>query len=174
MSAVFGQNSLPDRHAYFDQVLGATEPCSEQLCDPLSGTALVLDGMADVDSLELRVQPGPVIRGFVIDPLTRAAIGRGAVEVYDSEDRLVGRYAIDFLGRDYQTTALAPGTYRLVASLPATFAPLPPAEIPGRGQSDTPAPGVQFIQIGQSDVSADFLAVDRGLDAVFYNRFQQD
>ena len=174
MSAVFGQNFSPDRHAYFDQVFGSTEPCSEQLCDPLSGTALVLDGLADVDGLELSVQPGPVIRGFVIDPLTRAAIGRGAVEVYDSADRLVGRYAIDFLDRDYQTTALVPGTYRLETSLPATFAPvtLPAGITAGRGQ--TPAPGVQFIQIDQADVSADFLAVDLGLDAVFESRFELD
>ena len=176
MSAVFGQNFLPDRHAYFDQVFGSTAPCSEQLCDPLSGTALVLDGLADVEGLELRVQPGPVIRGFVIDPLTRAAIGRGAVEVYDSADRLVGRYAIDFLDRDYQTTALAPGTYRLVTSLPGSFVPLtlPPGTISGRGQPDMPAPGVRFIEIGQADVSADFLAVDLGLDAVFDSRFQPD
>jgi hypothetical protein len=176
MSSNFGQNAFPDRHAYFDRVLGSPGVCTELLCDPLSGTPLLLDGASDVAGLELRVQAGPVIRGFVIDPLTRAAIGRGAVEVYDSADRLVGRYLIDGLDRQYQTTALASGTYRLVAALPATFAPLslPSGSIAGRAQGSDPVPGVQFVQVGQSDVSADFLAVDRAIDEVFSNRFQVD
>jgi len=176
MSATFGQNAFPDRHAYFDQVLGSPVACSELLCNPLSGTALVLDGVTDAENLELRVQPGPVIRGFVIDPLTRAAIGRGAVEVYDSADRLVGRYVLNALDRQYQTTALAPGTYRLVASLSPTFTPLaqPPGSIAGRGQDTGEPPGVRVVEVGQSDLSVDFLAVDAAIDQVFASRFEPE
>lgn len=176
MSSTFGQNRFPDRHAYFDRVWGATDFCSEQLCEPGSGSALVLDGSADVEGLELRVQAGPVIRGFVVDPLTRAAIGRGAVDVFDSEDRLVGRYVISGSDRQYQTTALPPGTYRLVAALSEAFAPLvlPPQSPRERSARSSTQPGVQFVSLGEDSVTADFLAVDRAVNELFEDRFEPE
>lgn len=176
MSSTFGQNRFPDRNPYFDRVWGAADFCSEQLCEPVSGTALVLDGSADVEDLELRVQAGPVIRGFVIDPLTRAAIGRGAVEVFNDEDRLVGRYVISGSDRQYQTTALAPGTYRLVAVLSEAFAPLllPPQSPLVRSVRSSDQPGVQFVSVDEESVAADFLAIDRAVNELFQDRFEPE
>ena len=176
MSTTFGQNRFPDRHAYFDRVWGADAPCSEQLCEPGSGTALILDGITDMENLELRVEPGPVIRGFIIDPITRAAIGRGAVEVFDGEDRLVGRYVLSGLDRQYQTTALAPGTYRLVAVLSEAFAPLnlPPLAPGLQGERVGGQAGELLINIGDEDVTADFLVVDQAVNRLFLDRFEPE
>lgn len=175
MSTTFGQNRFPDRHAYFDRVYGASEACSEQLCDPNQGTALAVHGVTDIEGLMLSVPAGPVIRGFVRDPLTRASIGRGAVEVYDSENRLVGSYVISGLDFQYQTTALVPGSYRLVAVLSEAFAPLiiPPQAPRSRSSLRAVAQaGEQFITVEEGDLRVDFLAVDRAIDRILKDRFQ--
>ncbi len=177
MSALLGFGTNPDQHPYFDRVFGASGFCSEQLCDPTTGQAVILDGSADAGPFELRVQPGPVIRGRVFDSLSGQQINNGRVDVFTTDGTLVGRYRIDRLTGRYQTTALPPGTYLLVPEVSPAFIAAPLSAEPGRAASaasrtrSTPTGGFA-VELGAVDVEAALGVVDRARASIFEDRFE--
>jgi len=167
----------PLQHAYFDRVWGADGNCSEQLCDPATGTALILDGENDVGPFELRVQTGPVISGRIFDQSSGQLITRGRVEVRTDDNRLVGVFGINWFDGRFQSTALPPGTYTLIPRVSPAFIPLPlPAASPestDAGQARTQrqsAAGFQ-VELGSESVETELRVVDVGADRVFRSGF---
>jgi hypothetical protein len=116
-----GTGLFQEPFAYFDRVFGASSNCSEALCDPAVGTPITLDGTADAGPFELRVTPGPVIRGRIIDQSTDLPINGGQVDVFDDLGEYVGTYVVSPFDGFYQTTALPPGTYTLVPEVSPAF-----------------------------------------------------
>lgn len=177
MSASHGRGMLAFRHAYFDRIWGADEPCSEQLCDPTSGNPLVLDGESDAGPLELRVVSGPVISGRIFDQSSGQMITRGQVEIRNANDALVGLYAIDLRDGRFQSTALPPDTYTLIPRVSPAFIPLPPPAaspdkaVAGLARADRQvAPGFQ-VALGAESVETELRVVDVGADRIFRTNF---
>ena len=162
-------------HAYFDRIHGSSENCSENLCDPATGDVISLDGDDDAGPLALRVEPGPVISGRIIDELTGGIINGGSVEVYDEEENLVGSYRINRSSARYQTTALPPGTYTLVPvvspAFQATTQSSEPTASSARTTRDTRTGSVS-VTIGTESVEADMTVVDRSLNVIFHSGFE--
>ena len=177
MSAIAGFGVNPDQHPYFDRVFGASGFCSEQLCDPTTGTGVILDGGTDAGPFELRVRSGPVIRGRVLDSLSGQQINNGRVDVFTAGGTLVGRYRIDRLTGLYQTTALPPGTYQLVPEVSPAFIAVPLSAEPARAASAasltraTPTGGFS-VELGTQDVEAALGVVDRARASIFEDRFE--
>lgn len=173
MSSGRSSNFQPLEHAYFDRVLGKDELCSEQLCDPGAGTAVVVDGVGDAGPFELRVEPGPVIGGRIFDQTSGQLITRGRVEIRTSDDRLVGMYKIRFTDGRFQSTALPPDTYTLIPRVSPAFIPVtPPPEGPdgAAAAGRQGSPGVQ-VTLGTQSVDTELQVVDLGADRVFRSGF---
>lgn len=170
MSSQLGAGTLLRGHTYFDRVHGAAGNCSENLCDPTAGDVIALDGDNDAGPFELRVQPGPVISGRIIDQMTGDIINGGRVEVYDENDDLVGSYRVIPTDARFQTTALAPGTYTLVPIVSPAYQPgTQTASGAARGTSS----GGFSVTIGSESVEADVNVVDIALDVIFRTDFQE-
>jgi hypothetical protein len=162
-------------HAYFDRIYGASENCSEKLCDPATGDVISLDGDNDAGPLALRVEPGPVISGRIIDELTGEIINAGSVEVYDEEETLVGSYRINATSTRYQTTALPPGTYTLVPVVSPAFQATTQSSEPTASSVRTSRDdrtGSVSVTIGTESVEADMTVVDRSLNVIFHSGFE--
>ena len=177
MSSALSPFFNPVQNPYFDRVWGADESCSEQLCDPTAGTALVLDGTNDAGPLEIRVEGGPVISGRIFDQASGQLITRGRVEIRTEDDRLVGLYSISIINGRFQSTALPPGTYTLIPRISPAFIPLPiPASSPEQattslaGASRQATTGFQ-VALGQSSVQTELRVVDAAADRVFRSGF---
>jgi hypothetical protein len=153
---------------YFDRVHGDSSNCSEALCDPAAGTAITLDGSSDAGPFELRVRPGPVIRGQIIDQSTGLAIYGGHVDVFDDLGEYVGTYVVSPADGHYQTTALSPGTYTIVPEVS-------PAFVLATSSSSPSAPDVRgqtagfTVNLGSTSVQADTLIVQ---NYIFGNQFE--
>jgi len=166
-------------HPYFDRVHGASDSCSEALCDPTDGTAITLDGGTDVGPFELRVEPGPVISGRILDGLTGLLINGGHVEVYNGAGELVGNYHVDGTTGRYQTTALEPGTYTLVPQVSPAFSqastgsPTSPSLASTRSTRQQHSDGFT-VTVESEDVEADLRVIDDGLDRIFEDAFRND
>jgi len=175
MASQVGPGSALPAHAYFDRVYGSSENCSEKLCDPATGDVISLDGDNDAGPLALRVEPGPVISGRVIDELTGDIINGGSVEVYDEEENLVGSYRINRSSARYQTTALPPGTYTLVPVVSPAFQATTQSSEPTVSSVRTTRgtrTGSVSVTIGTESVEADMTVVDRSLDVIFHSGFE--
>lgn len=162
----------PLQNAYFDRVLGKAELCSEQLCNPGAGTAIVLDGVNDAGPFELRVESGPVISGRIFDQSSGQLITRGQVEIRTSDNQLVGSFGIGALDGRFQSTALLPDTYTLIPRVSPAFIPVvPPAADPeGAGPGRQALPGFQ-VSLGTESVDTELRVVDVGADRVFRSGF---
>lgn len=166
-------------HPYFDRVYGASGRCSEQLCDPTSGTAITLDGSTDEGPFELRVESGPVIRGRILDGLTGLLINGGHVEVYNSAGVLVGNYHVDQNSGRYQTTALEAGTYTLIPQVSPAFSqasatsPTSPSLASAQSTRTQRSDGFT-VTVGSDDVDADLRVIDDGLDHIFDDSFRSN
>ena len=163
----------PLQNAYFDRVLGKDELCSEQLCNPVAGTAVVLDGITNAGPFELRVESGPVIGGRIFDQTSGQLITRGRVEIRTSDDQLVGLYGIRSIDGRFQSTALPPDTYTLIPRVSPAFIPVtpPPAGPDGTASAVRQgSPGVQ-VTLGTESVDAELQVVDVGADRVFRSGF---
>lgn len=172
-----GRPSLP----FFDRILGFAGDCSENLCDPQAGTAIMLDGVNDAGPFSLAVNPGPVIRGQVIDQASGKPVSgpRGFVDVFDSSDAFVGRYPL--FSPQFQTTALAPGEYTLVPFVSQAFVgntegPSNPSA--GAGVLNQPVvqlaqvaePNIGFtVEVGEENVDIDLEVL---VDFIFASRFE--
>lgn len=178
MSGLVGFGVRPVQHAYFDRVLGASGSCSEQLCDPTTGTPITLDGSTDAGPFELRVEPGPVIRGRVIDTLSGLEINDGRLDVFTSDGTLVGQYRIDPRTGIYQTTALPPGTYTLVPQISPAFVAAPlsadPAEFSMPRKSRAGRAAGFLVDLGDTDVDVSLGVVDRAQASIFADRFDDN
>jgi hypothetical protein len=174
MSGNLGIGHFGVQNRYFDHVHGATERCSELLCDPQSGSAVSVDGVNDIDSLEFRVEPGPVISGRIIFAFTGLLINNGYVEAYDDNGTLVGRYRINPSSGRYQTTALEPGDYTLVPVVSPAFSDV--TTVGGNlSQTSTMARGSSgslVVSVGNEDVDVDLRMIDTSLDMIFDDRFE--
>ena len=87
----------------------------------LKVTAVALTNGESVSGIDIQVDPGPIIRGRIVDAISGLTIAQGRVAVFDESDRLVGRYKISGVTGQYQTTALEPGTYTLVPEVSPAF-----------------------------------------------------
>lgn len=175
-TAMSSQRSIasgPLQNAYFDRVLGQDELCSEQLCDPGAGAALVLDGINDAGPFELRVESGPVISGRIFDQSSGQLITRGEVEIRTSDDQLVGSYGIGLIDGRFQSTALPPDTYTLIPRVSPAFIPVtPPPESPDGNATAVRqgSPGVQ-VTLDTESIDTELQVVDVGADRVFRSGF---
>jgi len=153
-----GTGMFQEPVAYFDRVFGDASDCSEALCDPANGTPIILDGTADAGPFELRVTPGPVIEGRIIDQSTGLPINGGQVDVFDDLGEFVGTYVVSPFDGFYRTTALPPGTYTLVPEVSPAFVLATSASSPRapnvRGQT-----GGFSVNLGTTSVQADTLIV---------------
>lgn len=186
MSAQLGPGVGPAQNDFFDKVHGAAGNCSEQLCDPTTGTEITLDGSSDAGPFELRVESGPVIFGQIVDELTGLPIARGQVNVFNEAGDLVGGYAINGATGEYRTTALAPGEYTLEADVSPAFSSV------GFSSSDSPSPAFVdragtgavknqneseeplVVTVSTEDVEASLSVVDKTLDLTFADRFEAE
>lgn len=178
MSGGTGPGRFGFQNPYFDTVHGADENCSEALCDPAMGAAVELDGSTDPDPIELRVTPGPVIRGQIIDTLTGLVIAWGRVEVFDDEGNFVGSYRVTSSDGQFQTTALSPGTYTVIPEVSPAFsgvgvdAPDQPEALNHQFAERTSDDGSAFtVEIDDEDVEIIARVVDKALDRVFHDAF---
>lgn len=182
MSSTVGPGILAGHmeHPYFDKVHGNNNNCSEQLCNPAAGTPIAVDGQADTGPIDLTVAPGPVIRGSVIDTFTSQPVPKGHVEINDDTGTLVGRYGISHLTAEYQSTALAPGTYTVTPVVSPAFSTVSSSQTPSTQSSSRLAGGRELrsseitVTIGSEDVTADLYVVDRSIDRLFQSRFEAD
>jgi len=174
-----GPGLFGTQSAYFDTVHGAGNVCSEALCDPGDGQPIQLDGDSDAESIELRVMPGPVIRGEIVDQLSGQTISAGKVDILDHNDDFVGAYHVDPGTGYFQTTALVPGTYSVIPNVSPAFsavgvdAPdqpefrnLHPDDL---AQADESA---FTVVMGDEDVEIIARVVDRSLDRLFQDAFE--
>ena len=167
---------------YFDRVHGAPSSCSEELCDPSQGEAVVLTNGESASGIDIQVDPGPVIRGRIVDAISGLTIAQGRVAVFDESDRLVGRYKISGVTGQYQTTALEPGTYTLVPEVSPAFEvvtdsssvadTLSPPALSRTTGGVTGQDGVS-VTMGAEDVDADLPVVEIFSNRIFNSRFMQ-
>lgn len=174
-----GELWLPSAQPYFDQVWGANSVCTEQRCDPTSGSLASLDDESDAGPFNFELQPGPVIRGRLVDQTTRLSIGRGRVDVFTIDDQFIGSFYVSSSNNRFQTVALSPGTYRMKPVVSPAFIVAPPtpnalrreqsASGPIRAQDHTGF----FVEINTTTVNVDFELLDRGLipDIIFSDNF---
>ncbi len=173
MSGSTGFGDFGVQLRYFDHLHGSDTQCSERLCDPADGTAIVIDG-SDVGPFELRVEPGPVISGRIIAQPIGLQLSNGRVEVFDSSGAFVGSYRINPNTGQYQTTALPPGDYTLVPVVSPAYSAVTTGDFNPR-MMPGPLSSVGFvITIGTEDVSADIPVIDTGADRIFRNRFESE
>lgn len=188
MSAELGPGVFPDQHAYFDKVYGAMNNCSEQLCDPTTGTQISLDGSNDAGPFDLRVESGPVIFGQIVDELTGLPIPNGRVEVFNAAGELVGAYGINRSTAEYRTTALAPGDYTMEPFVSPAFSEVsfsssssPSSQTVYRPEAVTGATTLKVINesdgpiavtVGTEDVEVNLQVVDTVRDVIFKSSFE--
>jgi hypothetical protein len=183
MSSIPGPGSFSGyQNPYFDRVHGSTGRCSELLCEPISGTAITLDGNNDADPIILEVETGPVIRGQIIEVSTGLPINGGYVQVFNDQGRLVGEYKVNTVTSYYQTTALEAGTYTLSPVVSPAYNAVPQSSSSASssqlmsshetGGNVLTASGTS-ITIGKEDVQANTGVVDSFLDTVFISRFME-
>lgn len=176
MAGLVGIGHVPAQHAYFDRVFGAASSCSEQLCEPATGTVIELDGNNNANGFILRVEPGPVIRGRLIDTLSGLDINWGHVEVFAEGGALVGRFRVDWQTGLYQTTALPPATYTLVPRVSPAFVAVPLTGAPESRlaplrSARTGAAGAVMVKMGTEDVEVALGVVDVAQATIFGDRF---
>ncbi len=181
MSSIPGPGSFSRfQNPYFDRVHGATDRCSELLCEPTDGTAITLDGSSDADPIILEVETGPVIRGQIMDVTTGLPINGGYVQVFNDQGNLVGEYKVNTTTSFYQTTALEAGTYTLnpvvspaFNAVPQSSSPASPSQLMSSHESggNVLTTSGTSITIGKEDVQANTAVVDSFLDTVFTSRF---
>jgi len=176
MSGRVGFGTFPVQYAYFDRVFGAASSCSEQLCNPGTGTAIGLDGTNDAGPFELRVEPGPVIRGRVVDSLSGMYINRGRVDVFTDDGILVGSFHIHPQTGLYQTTALQPATYTLVPQVSPAFVAVPLTGDPRLGLAPLSSargssPAGFTVEMATEDVEIALGVVDLAQATIFGDRF---
>ena len=171
MSGSTGMGHFGIQNRYFDHLYGADSACSEMLCDPADGTAITLDG-SDAGPFELRVEPGPVISGRITAQPSGLLLSNGRVEVYDSDDTLVGRYRINPNTGKYQTTALPPGDYTLVPIVSPAYSAVTTGAPTPRGTAGPFSSAGFVVSIGTEDVSADLPVIDSAIDRLFDDRFE--
>lgn len=173
---------LTQPNPYFDRVYGDAEPCSEELCDPSRGTAIALSGGASVSGIDMNVDPGPVIRGRIVDATTGLTIARGRVAVFNDSNELVGRYKISDVTGRYQTTALEPGTYSLVPEVSPAFEVVTDSssiEQAAAVSSLSRTTGIRsgqesvLVNMGTEDVDANLPMVETFIDRLFRSRFTE-
>jgi hypothetical protein len=172
MGGHVGPGVGPVQNAYFDKVYGATGNCSEALCDPTSGTPIVLDGSTDVSLGDISAESGPVISGQIVSATSGAVIPRGQVEVFTSGGDFVGSFKVGFGDARYQTTALPPGTYTLVPVVSPAYSSVTtsgPTTPTARGSA--PSDDGFEVTLGTEDVEADLQVVDQAIDRVFRDDF---
>lgn len=172
MGGHIGPGVGPVQNAYFDKVYGATGNCSEALCDPTSGTPIVLDGSTDASLGDISADSGPVISGQIVSAVSGAVIPRGQVEVFTSGGEFVGSYKVAFADARYQTTALPPGTYTLVPVVSPAYSSVTtsgPTTPTARGSA--PSDDGFEVTLGTEDVEADLQVVDQAIDRVFRDDF---
>ncbi|WP_376691698.1 carboxypeptidase regulatory-like domain-containing protein [Wenzhouxiangella sp. EGI_FJ10409] len=171
MSGHLGPGHFGVRNAYFDKLHGASGDCSESLCDPATGTAITLDGSADVDLGDLEVSNGPVISGQIINTATGLPITRGQVDVYTLAGAFVGSYKLDNGAASYQTPALSPGHYVLVPNVSPVFGSVSTGGTVSSQRGETVPPGGFSVTMGEVDLEADLQVVDQAIDRLFIDRF---
>ncbi|MEE4637675.1 MAG: carboxypeptidase-like regulatory domain-containing protein [Wenzhouxiangella sp.] len=173
MGGSIGPGVGPVQNAYFDQVYGAPDSCSEALCDPTLGTPIVLDGSSDVNLGDIAADPGPVISGQIVDVTSGAIIPRGQVEVFTAGGDFVGSFMINFLNGRYQTPALPPGTYTLVPVVSPAYGSVATAGgTSPTARSAAPPDSGFHVSLGSDSVDVDLQVVDRGIDRVFQDGFR--
>ena len=137
-----------DGLGYFGKVYGNPADCMQQLCNPLSGTDVVISG-ADVTGIDFSLTDGPTISGQVIDTVRGLPILL-TVDVYNASSTFVGAWStIVSDDASYTTGALFPGTYTLIPRTTKTYSIGSPSTIT---RGDLP-PGTLQIDIADSDVS---------------------
>lgn len=174
----FSVGSLGVQNAYFDKVYGASGSCSELLCDPTDGSAVTIAGTSDTTGIDIAIESGPVISGQIISAVNGLPINNGRVEVYDSGGELVGDYKLAFTDARFQTTALAPGVYTLVAVVSPAYSGVSTSSDSGVSAmtlGSGPRAGLSglSITVGQDSVEADLQVVDTAFDLLFKDDFVQ-
>jgi len=171
-----------DPDPYFDRVYGSPNSCSEQLCDPSQGNPVVLANGESVSGIDMQVEPGPVIRGRIVDAISGLTVAQGRVSVFDESDQLVGRYKISGVTGQYQTTALEPGTYTLVAEVSPAFEVVTDSSSSrdtafsfawSRATDSLSGQDGLSVTVGTEDVDADLRVVEIFSNRIFSSRFMQ-
>ncbi len=156
----FGANGL----GYYGQVFGNPADCMRNLCDPTSGSDVIIAG-ADVAGIDFALNSGPTISGQIIDTATGLPV-RLTVDVFDASGASVGAWSTVSSGEGvYVTSALFAGSYTLVPRLTRSFSISGPTSVPKNsrvlkgGGSD----GSLTVQITDSDVEGVQLEVVQAL-----------
>ncbi|WP_376696130.1 carboxypeptidase regulatory-like domain-containing protein [Wenzhouxiangella sp. EGI_FJ10305] len=171
MSGHVGPGHVGVQHDYFDTMHGASEHCSESLCNPANGTSVSLDGSADVDLGDFEVSVGPVISGLIINVETGFPITRGQVEVYTDIGKFVGSYKLDSVQARYQTTALPPGDYKLVPRVSPVFSDVSTGGTSTTLRGQTPTRDGITVTMGEESVEANLQVIDQAIDRLFNDAF---